>query len=490
MNIEEFIELTKIYNVIPIHERIAADLFTPVSVYLKIRQNGTNSFLLESVEGADSIGRYSFIGKDPSRIISNRHDSVLINSSGTVAEIKENIFDVLKETANRIRYAKLPDLPFFSGGLVGFLGYENIALIENTTGFDKISDIPDSVFGLYDSLYVFDHYTHELIIITNITADGPESPESLFDRAQKKLQSMKNELNNPLSFSPCFSAGGEALEISDDPEFRNMVRRCKENITAGDIFQIVLSKQFSCSFTGDLINLYRALRIINPSPYMYFLEFSEDLTIIGSSPENLVRVNDGAVELMPIAGTRKRGKTAEEDDQMETDLLNDPKECAEHYMLVDLGRNDAGRVCCYDTVKVPRQMYIQKFSHVMHMVSQVQGRLKPEMCFADALRACFPAGTVTGAPKIRAIQLINEYEKKRRNIYAGAVGHIDFSGNMDMCIAIRTLYARNNTVYWQAGAGIVADSVPELEEKEIHNKSAALRKALSYAGVINENSCN
>ncbi|MGE5363313.1 MAG: anthranilate synthase component I family protein [Bacteroidota bacterium] len=490
MNIEEFIKLSKIYNMIPVYERIAADLFTPVSVYLKIRQNGTNSFLLESVEGADNIGRYSFIGKDPSQIISNRHNSVQINRNGTKTEIKNNIFDVLKDTIEQIRYARLPDLSFFSGGLVGFMGYENIALIESSISFDKLSDFPDSVFGLYDSLYVFDHYTHEIILITNVAAGGPASPELQFARAQKKLRSMKIELNNPLYFSPEFAAGSEAMDKSDDPEFRQMVSRCKQNITEGDIFQIVLSKQFSCSYSGDLVNLYRALRIINPSPYMYFLEFSEDLTVIGTSPENLVRVTDGIVELMPIAGTRKRGNTKEEDDEMEADLLNDPKECAEHYMLVDLGRNDAGRVCCYDTVRVPRQMYIRKFSHVMHMVSEVQGKLKSEMCFADALKACFPAGTVTGAPKIRAIQLINEYEKQRRNIYAGAVGHIDFSGNMDMCIAIRTLYARNNVVYWQAGAGIVADSIPELEEKEINNKSAALRKALSYAGVINENSCN
>ena len=269
-------------------------------------------------------------------------------------------------------------------------------------------------------------------------------------------------------------------------EFYKLVNLSKENILNGDIFQIVLSKRFSMQFTGDVFNVYRALRILNPSPYMYYMEFADELKILGTSPENLVKVKNRIAELLPIAGTRKRGQTTEEDKKLESDLVNDPKELAEHVMLLDLGRNDLGRFCEYSTVNVVENMFVQRYSHVMHLVSRVHGKLDEDKDCIDALKACFPAGTVTGAPKIRAIQLINDYENIRRNIYAGAIGYIDFSGNMDMCLAIRTLFAKGNTAYWQAGAGIGADSIPELEAKEIRNKSAVIKNALEYARGIDE----
>jgi anthranilate synthase component 1 len=264
------------------------------------------------------------------------------------------------------------------------------------------------------------------------------------------------------------------------------VEASRQNIIEGDIFQIVLSKRFTAAYKGDLFNVYRALRIINPSPYMYFLEFEDGMTIIGTSPENLVKVQDGAVEVMPIAGTRKRGATQEEDQRLEDELMHDPKELAEHVMLVDLGRNDLGRVCEYGSVHVTEQMKIHRFSHVMHIVSRVKGKLAEGKDCIDALCSCFPAGTVTGAPKIRAMELIQGYEKMNRNVYAGAVGYIDFSGNLDVCIAIRTLFASDGFVHWQAGAGLVADSQPKLEAQEIRNKSAVLRNALEHAEVIDE----
>jgi anthranilate synthase component 1 len=308
--------------------------------------------------------------------------------------------------------------------------------------------------------------------------------------AKETLASLRKELKKPINYNSNFTLEGSIKEHFDTEEFYKQVEAGKQNIVEGDIFQIVLSKRFSAGYTGDLLNVYRALRIINPSPYMYYLEFENDFTIIGTSPEDLLKVKNRRAQLLPIAGTRRRGKTPAEDRELENDLVNDPKEQAEHTMLVDLGRNDLGRVCKYGTVSVTEMMKVQRFSHVMHMVSKVEGDLADEKDSIDALKSCFPAGTVTGAPKIRAIQLIDEYEKQERNVYAGAVGYFDFSGNLDMCIAIRTLFAKKDIVFWQAGAGIVADSLPDLEAKEIRNKSAAMINALKYAEVIDENISN
>jgi len=488
MNFEQFLNLTTNYNYIPVYEKITADLYTPVIAYLKLRKGGKQSFLLETVEGKESLGRYSFIGIDPLRTISNNGLKLTVRSAESEETKELNIFDYLKEELHTRKHPALEELPSFTGGTVGYLAYENIALIENKLKFEtNQDDICDSILGVYDTVIAFDHYKHQLIIITNVEINKEDDPEYLFSGAKKKIKEIRTILALPLEFQSDFSFDRTVEESLSDEVFCRLVEESKNNIINGDVFQIVLSKRFTAEFKGDLFNVYRALRIINPSPYMYFLEFENGLTIIGTSPENLVKVKDGFVEVMPIAGTRKRGTTPEADKQLEEDLMNDPKEIAEHVMLVDLGRNDVGRVAEYGSVEVTEKMKIHRFSHVMHIVSKVRGKLKSDKDCIDALKSCFPAGTVTGAPKIRAMELISEYEKLKRNVYAGAVGYIDFSGNLDVCIAIRTLFAKDNKIHWQAGAGIVADSQPRLEAKEIKNKSAVLRNALEHAEVIDEN---
>ncbi len=489
MQFEQFKALmTKEYNFIPVYERMTADLFTPVIAYLKLRKGGHQSFLLETVEGKESLGRYSFIGIDPYKIIFNSAMQLTIKTNSEEKVFEKNIFKYLRDELHTLKHPRLPELPVFTGGTVGYLGYENISLIEPVLKYsNENSDVPDSIFGVYDTVLAFDHYKHQLIIISNVLVDANTDAEKQFAAAKQKIKSLRDELAKPLQFESDFSFDRDVKESISDEIFHSVVEASKHNIIEGDIFQIVLSKRFSANYRGDLFNVYRALRIINPSPYMYFLEFENGMTIIGTSPENLVKVQDGLVEVMPIAGTRRRGSTPAEDTEMEQTLLNDPKEIAEHVMLVDLGRNDLGRVCEYGTVKLTEQMKIHRFSHVMHIVSKVQGKLSENKDCIDALTSCFPAGTVTGAPKIRAMELIKDYEKSSRGVYAGAVGYIDFSGNLDVCIAIRTLFAKNNVIHWQAGAGIVADSQPKLESKEIKNKSAVLRNALEHAEVIDEN---
>ncbi len=490
MNFETFKELSGMYNLIPVYEVITADLLTPVLAYLKIREKGKQSFLLESVEGSTNMARYSFIGKNPEKIISNIGLNITVCRNGIKESINENIFEYIREEIGKFSQPKLEDLPDFTGGIVGYLGYENISLIERVIKFNFKSFNPDSIFGIYNTILAFDHYKHQIVLITNVTIDPDTNLEKAYSNARKILSSLKEGLKKPVEYFSDFKLAGEINEDFDTEEFYSQVNAGKKNIVEGDIFQIVLSKRFSSEFSGDHFNVYRALRIINPSPYMYYLDFENDLTIIGTSPEDLLKVKNRKAQLLPIAGTRRRGKNPQEDTALEEDMVNDPKERAEHTMLVDLGRNDLGRVCEFGSVKVTESMKVQRYSHVMHMVSKVEGKLADDKDSIDALKSCFPAGTVTGAPKIRAIQLINDYEKHERNIYAGAVGYFDFSGNLDMCIAIRTLFAKEKTIYWQAGAGIVADSKPELEAKEVKNKSAAMRNALKYAEVIDENSGN
>ncbi len=488
MKYEKFLELSKSYNLIPVYEVITADLLTPVLAYLKIREKGKQSFLLESVEGSTKMARYSFIGKNPERIIANKGANIVEKSNGIVSKTNKSIFEYIREEIKKYNQPKIDGLPDFTGGIVGYLGYENVSLIEKVINFNNNdSENPDSIFGIYNTILAFDHYKHQIILISNVKIDDKTDIEKSYHTAKQNLLQLRNELKRPVEYISNFTLQGEINENFDPNEFYQQVESGKKDIIEGDIFQIVLSKRFSSKFDGDLLNVYRALRIINPSPYMYYLEFENDFSIIGTSPEDLVKVKDKKVQTLPIAGTRKRGKSAEEDLILENDLLNDPKELAEHSMLVDLGRNDLGRVCEYGTINVTEKMKVLKYSHVMHMVSKVEGILAEDKDSVDALMSCFPAGTVSGAPKIRAIQLIDKYEKQQRNVYAGAVGYFDFSGNLDMCITIRTLYSKLNTIYWQAGAGIVADSIPQLEVKEIRNKSAAMVNALKYAEVIDEN---
>ncbi|MCU7513066.1 MAG: anthranilate synthase component I [Ignavibacteria bacterium] len=491
MKFNDFEKLALQYNLIPVYEVITADLLTPVLAYLKIRQKDRHCFLLESVEGKEALGRYSFIGKDPKKFFFNHGENLTVSEGSKETVIRENLFDYIRGEMNLRRCPVLEELPFFTGGLVGYIGYENIGLIENVIDFKGCeSENPDSILGLYETLIAFDHYKHQIILITNVPVERSTNLVSAFHRAKEKLSELRKELLGAVDFKSDFHLTGEVETSIESSEFKALVHESKKRITEGDIFQIVLSKRFSSGYEGDLLNVYRALRILNPSPYMYFLEFGDRLTVIGTSPENLVKVKNRIVETMPIAGTRKRGITPEEDKKLEAELVGDPKEQAEHVMLLDLGRNDLGRVCEFNSIRVVQQMAVQKYSHVMHMVSRVEGKLDSEKDCVDALKACFPAGTVTGAPKIKAMQLIKGYERQSRNVYAGAIGHIDFSGNMDMCIAIRTLFAGGGKIHWQAGAGIVADSIPELEEKEIRNKSEVLRRALIYAGGIDEDTCN
>jgi len=482
MTFEQFRNLTNDYNLIPVYDIITADLLTPVMAYLKIRQSGRQSFLLESVEGSLSLARYSFIGVDPEKTIKNKKKKLFINN-GSTEIIKENsIFDQLREEVKGIKQAKLPELPYFTGGIVGFLGYENISLIEDVLKFDypDLNEF-DSTFGIYKTILAFDHYKHQIILITNAQINEHDNVESTFNLAKDVLSNLKTLLLNSDILTNKFKVTEWTKNDFDKESFYSLVNQAKDEITNGEIFQIVLSKRFSAKFEGDLFNVYRALRIINPSPYMYFLEFEDNSKIIGTSPEDLVGVRNRKAQVLPIAGTRRRGKNELEDSELEKDLLNDPKELAEHTMLVDLGRNDLGRVCKYGTVKVSELMKIQKYSHVMHIVSKVEGDLAEDKDSIDTLMSCFPAGTVAGAPKIRAMQLIGDFENEERNVYAGAVGYLDFSGDLDMCIAIRTLFSKDDSIYWQSGAGIVADSKPELEAKEIINKSAVMVNALKYA---------
>ena len=491
MKFEQFKELSKEYNLIPVYEIITADLLTPVLAYLKIRKNDQQSFLLESVEGSANMARYSFIGREPEKIFFNKGIEVTEFTNGSSKKTNLSIFEYVRNELKKYKQPKIEGLPDFTGGIVGYLGFENIALVEKVIKFSTESfNNPDSILGIYNTILAFDHFKHQIILISNVKIDDNTELEKTYLEAKEKLRELKDELKKPFEYNSNFSLENHVTGEFDSTEFCRQVECSKKNIVEGDIFQIVLSKRFSSKYKGDLLNVYRALRIINPSPYMYYLEYKNDFKIIGTSPEDLLKVKNGRAQVLPIAGTRRRGKNIEEEKSLEQNLINDPKELAEHTMLVDLGRNDLGRVCKFGSVEVTESMKIQKYSHVMHIVSKVEGTLAKAKDSIDALMSCFPAGTVSGAPKIRAIQLINDYEKEERNVYAGAVGYFDFSGNLDMCIAIRTLFAKGETIYWQAGAGIVADSIPKLEAKEVKNKSAAMINALKYAEVIDENSGN
>ncbi len=492
MNFDQFKELAKDYNLIPVYEVITADLLTPVLAYLKIREMSKYNFLLESVEGmTTSMARYSFIGAEPETVFSNKGLKLKESLNGYSRETELSIFEYLRNEIKKYKQPRLDELPDFDGGIVGFLGYENVSLIERVIKFNtEPFNSPDSIFGIYKTIIAFDHYKHQIILISNADLTKNKNIELSYQQAKEQIKKLKYYLKRPLSFKSDFKLSDNINPDFNKDEFFKQVESGKQNIIEGDIFQIVLSKRFSANYTGDMFNVYRALRIINPSPYMYYLEFGDEMKIAGTSPEDLLKVKNRKATVLPIAGTRRRGKNPDEDKLLEENLINDPKELAEHTMLLDLGRNDLGRVCEFGTVKVVEKIKVHRYSHVMHLVSKVEGKLADEKDSIDALMSCFPAGTVTGAPKIRAIQLINDYEKSERNVYAGSVGYFDFSGNLDMCIAIRTLFSKGNTIYWQAGAGIVADSKPELEAKEIKNKSAVMINALKYAEVIDEDTGN
>ncbi len=479
---EEFKEMSKEGNLIPIYSEILADMETPVSAFKKIGKS-KYSFLLESVEGGEKWARYSFIGFEPALIFKSKGRRVELIKNGKPQNIIESDYplDVLRDIMNNYHLVEVEGLPRFFGGAVGYVNYDMVRFIESLP--DQTADdlnLFDSIFLITETILIFDNLNNTIKIVCNVHVDNGKSVEEVYNNAQGKIATIISLLRKPTSFPEVESYGDEPVKVNSNMEveyFKNIVNKAKEYITAGDIIQVVLSQRFQTKLDGDPFNIYRALRRVNPSPYMYYLSF-DDLIIAGASPEVLVRVEGDNIELRPIAGTRPRGKDEKEDEWFQKDLLEDPKEMAEHVMLVDLGRNDVGRVSRMGSVEVPEFLVIEKYSHVMHIVSDVRGILEQGKNSYDVLKACFPAGTVSGAPKVRAMEIIEELEQSKRGPYAGAVGYFSFSGNMDFCIVIRTIIIRNGNVYFQAGAGIVADSQPEKEFQETVNKAKAMVKAL------------
>jgi anthranilate synthase component I len=471
-SLEEVKSLRAQGNVIPVYKSVIADFLTPVSAFLKLEKDRSHAFLLESVEGGETIARYSFLGGDPFQILRYR--------DGKPADFMQT----LRATMARYKSVKLPNLPPFTGGAVGYFGYDMVRTIEEIpdTGRNDLG-VDDAVLMFYKTVLAFDHLRHQIHIISNVIADDPQdSIESQYEKAVEEIRQIEAVLRAPLEIPETRRKEGELVIRSnfDKKDYLNAVAKAKEYIAAGDIFQVVLSQRFEVDLPATPFEIYRALRIVNPSPYMYFLKMP-DSAIVGSSPEMLVKIRDREVEYRPIAGTRPRGKDEAEDDAFAEELAADEKERAEHIMLVDLGRNDLGRVSKYGTVHVEDLMIIERYSHVMHLVSSLRGELRAGSDRWDTLMACFPAGTVSGAPKVRAMEIIDELEPTRRGVYAGAVMYVDFSNNLDSCIAIRTLVVRGNKGYIQAGGGIVADSIPENEYMETVNKSRALIRAIALA---------
>lgn len=485
MQIPSFAEFQKLAmhgNVIPIAESLLADLLTPVSAFMKLVGPGKNGFLLESVEGGEKVARFSFLGREPRQTISFSDGVTLLSSGEKTIRVAADIFTYLKERFQRYRFVPNAELPRFSGGVVGYFSYDTVRLLEHLPASKPHSaPAPEASFGFYDTILAFDHLKQQILIIANVFLEEGASLRESYDLAMARIEETKAALRQPLQRQPGRRNGHTDVRSNfTRSDFCEAVRRAKEYIRAGDIFQVVLSQKFSRKVSAAPFDIYRALRQINPSPYMYFIHH-DGQNIAGSSPEMFLRVENGQAVVRPIAGTRPRGRDADEDARLARELLADEKERAEHVMLVDLGRNDIGRVASYGEVQLTEQMIIEKYSHVMHIVSEVRGRLRPGLDALDAFQACFPAGTVSGAPKIRAMEIIEELEPERRGLYAGALGYLDFSGNLDTCIAIRTMEIRDGVAYFQAGAGVVADSLPENEFNETVHKSDAMRAAIALA---------
>jgi anthranilate synthase component 1 len=478
---DEFKELAQRGTFVPVCKEMVADLLTPVSAFLKIAEHADYAFLLESVEGGEHVGRYSFLGKDPFLIVRSVAGKTIVERAGQTSESESPLIPTLRELMAGFHSPFVPGLPRFTGGAVGYLTYDAAAWFEPVTLQEAEGVEDEAGFMLFDTVLAFDHVRHRILIIANARITGDEDLESLYGFACAKIAFVERELERALSKAPAGDA--QPLQITSNvtkDEFESMVRTAKEHIAAGDIYQVVLSQRFEASTDVDPFTVYRALRHVNPSPYMYFLRLN-GRSIVGSSPEMLVRVEGRRVETHPIAGTRPRGRTEEEDARLAEELKRNEKERAEHVMLVDLGRNDIGRVSAYGSVRVPTYMTLERYSHVMHLVSIVEGRLDDEHDRLDALVACFPAGTVSGAPKVRAMEIISALENRRRGAYAGAVGYLDFAGNLDFCITIRTVIMERGRAFVQAGAGIVADSNPAAEYEETRDKARAVIRALELA---------
>lgn len=481
---KEFIKLSKKGNLIPVYSEIEADLETPVSSFLKIGE-GDYSYLLESVEGEESIARFSFLGAAPSLVFKSKGRRIEITENKRARRFvaSEDPLSEIKKIMRQFKFVKIAGLPRFSGGLVGYMGYDMIRFFEDIP--DKNPDdlkVPDSIFMLTDTLIIFDHLMHKIKIVSNARIAG--NPSKAYDNAVKKIGMIERKLSGAAPAGRKPQVIGRKVRIKSnftEKTYSDIVRKAKKYIKNGDIIQIVPSQRLEVKLgRRDHFRIYRNLRSINPSPYMYYLKLG-DIKLIGSSPEIMVRYEDGKIELRPIAGTRPRGRNETEDIKLEKELLADPKERAEHIMLVDLGRNDIGRAAEFNSVKVIDLMRVEKYSHVMHIVSDITGKLSKSKDAYDVIRAAFPAGTVSGAPKIRAMEIIDELEPTRRGTYAGCVGYFSFSGNVDTCITIRTILVKNNKAYVQAGGGIVADSRPDREYQETLNKARALIKAIEEA---------
>lgn len=489
---EEFAELSQAGNVVPVYAQLAADFETPVSAFLKLR-DGRNAFLFESAESTDASGRWSIVGSQPRWVFTSRGDEVTIERGGKVEKRKRE-GDVLDEV-QRLMAGYKPvthgDAPPFYGGAVGYVGYDAVSQFEPSVGSSPEDDLelPESIFFLADTMVIFDHKLRRLLVVSNAMLDEASSKEEAYALAVGRIGAVIAMLDRPLHVSPL----NGLTEVETPPlksnttqaEYEEMVTKAKEYIAAGDAFQVVPSQRFEADFEGASIDLYRALRHVNPSPYMFVYE-TPDFSLVGSSPEVHVRAIGGRIDIRPIAGTRWRGKTQEEDDALAADLLADEKECAEHVMLIDLARNDVGRISKPGSVSVDDQMIVERYSHVMHIVSNVSGELSPEHSSYDVLRSTFPAGTVSGAPKIRAMQIINSLEKNKRGTYSGAVGYFGWDGSHDSCIALRTCVLKGDKVYIQAGAGVVADSDPTYEYNETVNKAAAMMRAIELAKSLSK----
>jgi len=502
---KEFLALAKKHTLVPVYRTLTADLETPVSAFLRAAWQERECFLLESVEGGEQVGRYTFIGINPYKRIVARGQQIDITEAGRTTRIEGDIFHVLREALGGHKPARIAGLPPFTAGAVGFFAYDAVRQIERLPNHAKDElGVPDACLLFFDEVLAFDHVRKQIWMVA--TADVTlGKPDEAYSKAVKRLAALEKRLAKPLPKLPQ-PRNAKPVEVKRRTSKKNFlaaVERTKEYIAAGDIFQAVLSQRLDLSTGMDTFQVYRSLRTVNPSPYMYFLRFTPDgplgaatarsaksrqkvkppaaVELAGSSPELLVRVHDRKVEYRPIAGTRPRGANEAEDLRLEEEMMHDDKERAEHVMLVDLGRNDVGRVSDFGSVKVERLMFVERYSHVMHIVSTIEGKLKPELTAVDALRACFPAGTLSGAPKVRAMEIIEELEPSRRGTYGGAVLYADFSGNLDSCIAIRSLLTTGGKGYVQAGAGIVADSVPELEHQESLNKAQAVIRAIERA---------
>ena len=481
----DFVEKSKEYNLIPVYQEIRADLETPLSIYIKLSDN-KYSFLLESITGGENLARYSIIGTNPRKVIKTGKNQ----DYGEVDPL-----EIVKDEIKCFKVPELEELPVFTGGAVGYLSYETISYFENTVSKKENSnlEVPESIFLLTDSLVVFDHVKQTIFIIHYARINPNDELEKIFLESQKKINEIyekikkpiPNEFNNISNISKSSNkSNGELVEEYEKnmskAEYKAAIEKCIENIYSGEIIQVVFSQRLTKKTKASAIEIYRCLRTINPSPYMFLLNL-DDFQILGASPELLVKSSNKQLSVHPIAGTRPRGVDSEEDEKIANELINDEKELAEHLMLLDLGRNDVGRVSMPGSVNVNQKMEIEKYSHIMHIVSNVTGTLKDELDEFDALRAAFPAGTVSGAPKVRAMQLISELEPEKRGPYSGGVGYFSYNGNMDTCIAIRTLVLKDETVYIQAGGGIVADSKVENEYEETLNKMMALIRSVDEA---------